>query len=156
MNSNPDPSLTMEPQEKTVMESPSLPTTSDPSSENSKPRLTPTEILEKKIPYIKYEDQYISTEKWPDKLCNCKGVGHYCAVAPKGQASVTKLEPNKQCICGSGKKYKKCCQNRVKRLQKSSYRILICHCVGKAELAQNPFLEQMKAEFDQTMKAAKK
>ncbi len=127
---------------------PSIETQQQLLSEQSKPSLTPTDLINSGNPYITYADQYISTEFWPNKKCKCQGRGTYGMLAPKGQAeNQIKLGDNEACLCKSGKKYKKCCRDRVDRLAKGGYRILICPCVGKAEMAQNEFVETMREEL---------
>lgn len=41
-----------------------------------------------------------------------------------------KLKPNQKCPCGSGKKYKRCCQNRLERIARAKG----SHTITKEEL----------------------
>ncbi len=121
------------------------------SSKESKPKWKPSDLVNSSTPHIVVGDQYVVTQKWPDKKCSCKGVGHYGLLAPRQLAEKFPVEPNERCVCLSGKKYKRCCQERVERLQKAGHRIVMCQCVGTAELAENPFLEQMREELRQAL-----
>ena len=130
-------------------ENPPTPTSSEASSKPPRKRLSPKEILESGKPYVTYGDQYIETAFLPNPKCSCKGIGHYGSLAPQGKQMVNdlKLGRNASCMCGSGKKYKKCCSERVERLSKGGYRILICACVGDAFLAENPVVDAFRQEL---------
>ena len=109
--------------------------------------MTPQEVIKNGIPYVRYKDQVIVTERWPAPRCKCKGAGHYGLLAPKKLVNKIKLGRNDKCFCGSDKKYKKCHLEEAQRLEQSGYRILLCRCVGKAEMASNPYLDQIKEEI---------
>jgi len=52
--------------------------------------------------------------------------------------------PNDTCPCGSEKKFKRCCMEAIERIYKGGGGILLCHCVGKVAMAENPELEKMR------------
>ena len=109
--------------------------------------MTVQELLDSKRPYIKIDDQYIVTSKLPDPKCKCKGLGYYGLLAPKGQAKKHyDIPPNSKCQCGSNLKYKKCCQSKMDRLEKSGAHILSCYCIGRGELVENNFVKEIFEE----------
>ena len=96
---------------------------------------------------IKFYEQVIYVEKLPEFRCKqCKGTGYLGGAFKKPQPKLP-LGPNDKCVCGSEKKYKKCCASLVKRMRYSGASILTCSCVGKATLAENPELETLRKQM---------
>lgn len=110
--------------------------------------MQPQEILEKGIPYIKVGDQFIVTENWPKKNCKkCKQMGYFGILALTKKAKSYKPQPNSKCPCNSNKKYKVCCRDKIERLSQGGGKILVCPCVGKATLAENEFISDLRKEM---------
>lgn len=94
------------------------------------------EVLSTEHPYItvRFNQQIILTEHWPTSFCNhCHGVGIVGLARDKNTPSVSKSQPNKPCICGSGKKYKRCCRKSIETYVRNQSQVVLCKCVGNAK-----------------------
>ena len=94
--------------------------------------LTWSEVLETEHPFIRYKQQVIVTDNWPDQSCqDCYGLG-YIGVVHKESTPMSKLGRNMPCVCKSGKKFKKCCMKIVNQYKSSQGSLATCRCVGSA------------------------
>jgi SEC-C motif len=107
------------------------------------PALTKPELIES----FYYGEQLVLAQRKPYGNCkHCKGLG-YTATLRKNGLLKSPVGPNEKCICGSGKKFKKCHQSLIDRLKMSGNTIMACGCVGYCELGSNPKLQEMRDEL---------
>lgn len=119
------------------------------STKQSKEKNLPStwlEILETDNPFIRFRQQIIATERWPDKNCNkCKGLGYIGVVASKPMKTPKLgINRNRKCPCGATKedgthkKFKNCCLKSVEEHKRSQSSIMMCNCVGSAQAVDTP------------------
>lgn len=103
--------------------------------------------------HIHFYEQVIFVKNKPDIKCNkCLGLGYLGTWRQKPQPKLP-IGRNNKCPCGSEKKYKKCCIQLANRMRHSGASILTCGCVGKATMADNPELKQLRQQMDKLNKS---
>lgn len=101
---------------------------------------TLSEILETNHPFIEYKQQIVVTTNWPNANCKqCYGTGYIGVLINKMDRIPKGRHRNLVCPCksvdenGKAKKYKHCCEKRVRQYKNSKNALLTCGCVGFAK-----------------------